>query len=221
LNDLSQLANQLRQSFPELAHVRSEQDLHNLHAQLQAQNPARAQALARAEQVVRQRQVALAHLTRTRQAHEAQQAQASAQQRAAARAEQDKAFESLATKHIPNWERVHSEVRQQARQTLQNAGLSQEQIHHLWTGDHSIDAHSSVLQLVLAKAALWDSAQAKAHQIRQTPMPQVIRPGVGRSHADAGSERVASLQARLKTAKGNEAIRLGTELTRAKRALNN
>jgi hypothetical protein len=36
LNSLTQLDQQVRQAFPELANVRSEQDLHNLHAQLQA-----------------------------------------------------------------------------------------------------------------------------------------------------------------------------------------
>jgi hypothetical protein len=220
LNGIAQLARQIQQSFPELANVQSEQDLHNLHAQMQAQNPARAQALAQADQVMRQRQVALANLTNQRKAHEQQQTQAAAQQRAAARAEQDKAFEASAAKHIPNWERVQGEVRAQARKTLESAGLSPAEIHHLWTGDHSVDAHSSVLQTVLAKAAAYDLAQQKAHLIRQTPLPQVIKPGVGRSHGQDGAERVADLKAQLKTAKGNAAIRIGTQLMQAKRTLN-
>jgi hypothetical protein len=189
--------------------------------ELRVQDPARHARLVQADQALKQSQQRIAALTQQRTQREAQQVQVSAQQRAAARAQQDAAFESLATRHIENWGSRQAEVKAQAHKTLEAAGLSREEIHHLWNGEHSIDAHSSVLQLVLAKAPLWDSAQAKAHQIRQTPMPQVIKPGVGRSHADAGSERVASLQARLKTAKGNEAIRLGTELTRAKRALNN
>jgi hypothetical protein len=189
--------------------------------QLRVQDPARHARLVQADQALRVRQQRIAAMAQQRGQRETQEAQITAQQRASARAAQDRAFESLATKHIEGWETRQGEVRAQARKTLENAGLSPAEIHHLWNGDASVDAHSSVLQLVLAKAALWDSAQQKAHLIRQTPMPAVIRPGVGRSHGRDGAERVASLQARLKTAKGNEAIRLGTELTRAKRALNN
>jgi hypothetical protein len=221
LNSLSQLAHQLRQSFPELAHVRSEQDLHNLHAQLQAQNPARAQALAQADQVVRQRQTALAHLTRTRQAHEAQAQTAVAQQRAAFRAQQDSDFNRRAEKLVPNWEQARPAVQQAAMKTLENAGLTQQQISHLWHGNDSVDVHSAVAQELLLKASMWDSAQAKAKQIRQSNLPTVIKPGVGNvSRENKGVARVNDLKARLKGAKGNEAIRLGTELTRTKRALN-
>ena len=88
---------------------------------------------------------------------------------------------NLRAQHIPNWERVHGEVRAQARKTLQNAGLSENDIKRLWSGDEAVDAHSSVLQLILAKAALWDLAQEKARQVRQTNLPQVIRPGTYRA----------------------------------------
>jgi hypothetical protein len=159
-------------------------------------------------------------MAQQRGAHEQQQAQASAQQRAAAREQQDAAFEASAAKHIPNWNRVQGEVRTQARKTLESAGLSQADIHRLWNGHDSIDAHSSVLQTVLAKAASWDLAQAKANQIRQSGLPQVIRPGTGNAYRGNGAEAgVAELKARLRSSKGNESIRLGTELIRAKRAL--
>ena len=109
-------------------------------------------------------------------------------------------------------------MRQQAKKTLVNAGLSEAQIHHLWSGDHDgIDVHSSVLQLVLAKAAQWDLAQQRAHQIRQAPVPPVMKPGAYRSRDD-GAQSVHELSARLSRASGREAIRLATELQRAKRA---
>ena len=134
--------------------------------------------------------------------------------------EVDQAFERLAEQHIPNWERVHGEVRAQARKTLQNAGLSENDIKRLWSGDEAVDAHSSVLQLLLAKAALWDSAQEKARQVRQSNLPQVIKPGTYRSASDGDAQSVNELKARLKKATGREAIRLGTQLTRAERAQN-
>ena len=57
---------------------------------------------------------------------------------------------------------MRGEVTAQARKTLQNAGLSDSDIKRLWDGDEAVDAHSSVLQLILAKAALYDRAQEKA-----------------------------------------------------------
>lgn len=218
LNSLARLTQQVQRDFPELAQVQSEQDLQILHNNLQAQNPARARTLAQADQAMRQTQAALAQLTNQRKAHEAHQQQAAAQQRAAARAAEDAAFETLAAKHIPNWETVHGEVRAQARKTLESAGLSQDQIHRLWNGSDSVDAHSSVLQLVLAKAALWDRANEKAKQVRQAPMPSVIRPGVGISRGYSDQEHVSSLKARLKSAKGNTSLKVATELLRAQRA---
>jgi hypothetical protein len=188
---------------------------------LRQKDPERHALLVQADQLLRQSQQRIAAMAQQRGLREQQQAQASAQQRAAARAEQDRAFEASAAKHIPNWQSVQGEVRAQARKTLEAAGLSPAEIHHLWTGDHSIDAHSSVLQTVLAKAAAYDLAQAKAHQVRRSGLPQVIRPGTGNANRGNGAEsRVAELKARLRTSKGNEGIRLATELTRAKRALN-
>jgi hypothetical protein len=184
---------------------------------LRARDPARFQRLAQYDQALRERQARIGSLAQQRVAREQQQAQVNAQQRAAARAEQDKAFEQLAAQHIPGWERNHAEVRAQARQTLLNAGMSAEELHHLWNEDHSIDVHSSILQLVLAKAAQWDLATAKAHQVRQVPLPPVQRPGTYRA-PDGGAQSVHELSARLSKASGREAIRLATELQRAKRA---
>jgi hypothetical protein len=183
---------------------------------LRARDPARHQRLMQYDAALRDRQARIAALTQQRIARDQQQSQADAQARAAARAEQDAAFERLAAQHIPNWERNHAEVRAQARRTLENAGLSAEEIHHLWNGDHSIDVHSSVLQLMLAKAAMWDSATAKAHQVRQVNLPQVQKPGVYRA-PDSGGD-VRDLQRQLRGAKGREALRIATEITRARRA---
>jgi hypothetical protein len=185
--------------------------------QLRVQDPARFQKLVQYDAALKDRQQKIAVLTQLRGQQERQQAQINAQARAAARAEQDRAFEQLATQHIPNWESNHGQIRQQARTTLENAGLSQEEIHHLWNGDHSIDAHSSVLQLILAKAAQWDLAQERARQVRQAPVPPVMRPGTYRARDD-GAQSVRELSARLDRASGREALRLGTALTRAKRA---
>ena len=111
-------------------------------------------------------------------------------------------------------------MRQQARKTLENAGLSENDIQRFWTGDDAVDAHVSVLQLILAKAAQWDLAQEKARQVRQANLPQVIRPGTYRRASDGDAQSVGELTAQLAKATGREAIRLGTALTKARRAMN-
>jgi hypothetical protein len=185
--------------------------------QLRVQDPARYQRLAQYDAALKDRQQKISALATQRNAREQQAAQQASAERAAARAAEDAAFERLAAQHIPNWERNHAEVRAQARTTLQNAGLSPEQLHYLWNGDHSIDIHSSILQLVLAKAAQWDLARQRAHQARQAPVPPVMKPGTYRA-PDSGEQSVRELQMKLRGASGREALRIATELQRARRA---
>ena len=90
----------------------------------------------------------------------------------------------------------------------------------MWSGDEGIDLHSVPAQVIPAKAAQWDMAQEKARQVRQTNVPQVIKPGTYRSASDGDAQSVGELTARLKNASGREAIRLGTALTKARRAMN-
>jgi hypothetical protein len=209
-----QLRNQVVAEFPSLrTALPSPAEVEDLRQR----DPARFQRLAQFDQAMRQRQSRIVSLAQQREQNERQQAQADAQQRAAARAEEDAAFERLAAQHIPNWQTVSGQVRAQARTTLENAGLSKEQLHYLWNGDHSIDIHSAVLQLMVAKAASWDLASEKARQVRQSNLPQVIKPGTYRA-PDSGEGSVRELQARLRGASGREALRLATELTKARRA---
>jgi hypothetical protein len=103
-------------------------------------------------------------------------------------------------------------------QTLQAAGLSRQDITNLWSGTgHLVDMHSAAAQELLLKATLYDRMQARAHEIRQAPVPPVLRPGVARSRDD-GSQSVRELQMQLKGAKGRDALRIATEITRARRA---
>jgi hypothetical protein len=211
-NDYDQLVAAVVQEFPGLAQA-TPADVE----QLRVQDPQRHAKLMMADQMLRERQQRIAALAQQRNAREQQEARAAWQQRSAARAAEDAAFERLAAQHIPNWEQVNGELRVQARKTLHAAGLSDDNIRRLWSGDESIDAHSSVLQLILAKAAQWDLATQRAHQIRQTPVPPVMKPGTSRPRND-GEQSVRDLQTALRNAKGREALRIGTALTKARRA---
>ena len=209
-NSYQQLVARVVEDFPSLRNgPPSQADINDLREKA----PARFQQLATADAALKQYQLQLRAMAQQREQRDQQQTR----QRAAARERQDQAFEEKAARLIPNWEHVGPEVRQQAHRTLQDAGMSQEEIRHLWQGDHTIDAHSSVLQIVLAKAALWDSAHAKAQTIRQSGLPSVIRPGVGNSFARGNNDRVADIKARMRTAKGSAGLKLGAELVRAQR----
>jgi hypothetical protein len=215
-NSYAKLVETVLEDFPGLRNgVPTQADIE----ELRQKNPARFNQVVAADRALREHQIGIAHLQQQRQHHEQQEAQVNARARAAARAQQDAQFEERAARAIPNWESVQGEVRTQARKTLESAGLSQAEIDHLWTGDHTIDAHSSSLQLLLAKASAYDLAQAKARQIRQTPMPRVIRPGVGNFSRGSG-EDVAEIRARMRSAKGGDGLKLGVALLRAQRSAN-
>jgi hypothetical protein len=216
-NDYDQLVAAVVQEFPGLRNgPPNPADVE----QLRVQDPQRFQKLAMADQMLRERQQKIAVLANQRAVHEREQAHLDSVARAAARAVLDKQFEQIAPQHIPNWERSHGEIRAQARKTLLAAGASENDLKRMWSGDESIDLHSIPAQVILAKAAQWDLAQEKARQVRQTPVPQVLKPGMYRRASDGDAQSVHELTARLKNATGREAIRLGTALTKAKRALN-
>ena len=95
-------------------------------------------------------------------------------------------------------------------------GVTEQHLQHHIFGPalHSIEG-----QRLLADATRWRRAQERARQVRQTPLPPVLKPGTARAY-DGGAQSVRDLTAQLKTAKGNAALRIATELTKAKRAMN-
>jgi hypothetical protein len=214
-NDLSQLGAAILQEFPSLRNgPPNPADVENLRQT----DPARHQKLMMADQMVRERQQKIAAVMQQQQAHEAQQTKAYEAQLAEARARQDADFNQRAARLVPNFEQQRGEIQAAAMQTLQAAGLSRQDITNLWSGTgHLVDMHSAAAQELLLKAALYDRMQARAHEIRQAPVPPVIRPGTYRARDD-GAQSVRELQMRLDRASGREAIRIGAELTRAKRA---
>jgi hypothetical protein len=152
------------------------------------------------------------------QAHEAQRAKAYEAQLAQARARQDADFSQRAARLVPNFEQQRGQIQEAAMQTLQAAGLSRDDIHNLWSGTgHLVDMHSAAAQELLLKAALYDRMNARAREARQAPVPLVQKPGTYRA-PDGGEQSTRELQARLSRASGREALRLATELTRARRA---
>jgi hypothetical protein len=217
-NDYDQLVAAAVQEFPSLRNgPPNPADVE----QLRQADPARFQRLAQYDAALSDRQQKIATLAQQRQAHEVQQARVYEAQLAQARARQDADFEQRAARIVPNYGQQRGEIKEVALQTLQAAGLSRDDINNLWSGtSHSIDFHSAAAQEIVLKAALYDRAQARAHQIRQSNLPQVIRPGTYRSAPAGDAQSVRELTSQLANAKGRKAIEIGAQLTRAKRALN-
>jgi hypothetical protein len=93
-------------------------------------------------------------------------------------------------------------------------GITQDHLNHHLFGP---SLRSVEGQRLLADATRWRVAQQRAQQVRQTPVPPVQKPGTWRA-SDGGEQSVRELQMRLKGASGREALRLATELTKARRA---
>jgi hypothetical protein len=214
-NDLSQLGEAIYQEFPSLRN--GPPNPADVEA-LRIQDPARHQKLMMADQMVRERQQKIAAVMQQQQAFEAQQTKAYEARVAEARARQDADFNQRAARLVPNFEQQKGEIQAAAMQTLQAAGLSRQDITNLWSGTgHLVDMHSAAAQELLLKAALYDRMQARAHEIRQAPVPPVMRPGTYRARDD-GAQSVRELQSRLSRSSGREALRIATELQRAKRS---
>jgi hypothetical protein len=215
-NGYDKLVANILQEFPGLQNgPPSQAELEDLRQQA----PARFNQLAAADNALRQYQQQISAMAQQRSQRDQEQARASAQQRALARAQQDAEFERRAERIVgaERWQQNHKEVQQAARRTLESAGLSQAEIHHLWTGDATFDMHSAAVQEILLKASMYDAARAKAHQIRQTPMPSVIKPGSG-NFSRSSADNVNELRARMRSAKGGDGLKLGVALLRAQRA---
>jgi uncharacterized protein YdcH (DUF465 family) len=214
-NSYDKLVANILQEFPGLQNgPPSQAELEELRQQA----PARFNQLAAADNALRQYQGQIAHLAQQRSQRDQQQALSVRQQRAAFRAKQDADFDQRAERIAgAQWKQNSHEMQNAALQTLKAAGLTQQQISDLWSGDDSIDMHSAVLQEVLLKASMWDRAQDKARQIRQTPMPSVIKPGTG-NFSRSNGDNVNELRARMRSAKGGDGLKLGVALLRAQRA---
>jgi hypothetical protein len=207
--DYDQLRQAVANEFPSL---RTQLPTPEQVEHLRQNDPARHQKLMMADQMLRERQARLANLVQQRQAREQQQA-------AQERAHLDKwaqAQNAIIDAELPELRdpKTAARFKQDVAETMKAMGITQEHLNHHLFGP---SLRSVEGQRLLADATRWRVAQQRAHQIRQAPVPPVQRPGTYRARDD-GAQSVHELSARLAKASGREAIRIATELQRAKRA---
>jgi len=180
-------------SYPELNGLNQDQ-LKGAIAAIAHQNPQRASEI-------------VSHIERTnataaawQQAYDAQYQQATEKYKAdwAKFAQtEDAKFEKLAPEMA---DRQSSQRLADATvSTLRGVGFSNEDLQKAWNGDASISLRDHRAQLLLRKAALYDSAQAAASQKVVRDIPKVQRPGVSGFRADEHSaSELATLSNRLR-----------------------
>jgi hypothetical protein len=207
-NQLDQFTKRALHAFQD---IKSPQDLEALRQN----NPQRFNQLQWAHEQTQKGQYRLAMLRQERQA-----LQATRQAYEAAQLERWKKAQNAAIDaELPELRdpQTAAAFRQDVAGTLKSMGITEQHLQHHIFGPaiHSIEG-----QRLIADATRWRTAQARAKLVRQTPLPPVQKPGTGRAYVSGGAQSVRDLTAQLKTAKGNSALRIATELTRAKRAMN-
>jgi hypothetical protein len=194
-------------AFP---NVKTPQDV----ARLAQEDPGRYRVLKQFEAAADQCQAGLNQAALAREARRAADRYERQTRREKFAKAEDAKFDAEVGKILPH----HNidELRKQAVETLKSAGLDDKTIaaHHR---GRPIDMRSMPAQTIIAKAAAWDQAQARARQATRAPAPPVQRPGTIRPAGGGGD--LQSLQAKLTSAKGSRAaLRAATDLIKARRA---
>jgi hypothetical protein len=177
---------------------------------LRVRDPARFQRLAQFDQALRERQARISSLAQQR----AQNEQRQAAQEAAQLERWAQAQNAIIDAELPELRdpRTAAAFKQDVAETLKAMNITQEHLSHHIFGPalRSVEG-----QRLLADATRWRVATAKANQARQINLPPVMKPGTYRA-PDSG-QSVRDLQMQLKGAKGRDALRIATEITRARR----
>jgi hypothetical protein len=163
---------------------------------LQRVNPARAEQLANKIQN-------LQALQARAQVAQAEQAQLRQRQFHSWGEEQGRIFDAALPKLLPGVDAA--KVRNQARQTLRDAGIDDDTARRLW--NESDIFRSSAAQVLMAKAAAWDvyqkdlaAAKAALNHQRNNPVAHVVKPGVSDSFT-RGYEEATRLPKEFSSAK--------------------
>ena len=182
-------------------------------------NPAGFKELAEAKQlydtckanVEHCRQVTLLNQQRMTELHEAK-----ARNEHAAWA---KAQDDLVTKNIPELaDPAQAAPLQRATLAmLTDVGLTEPELRSLWNGEAKLDLRDARAQRVLADAAKWREAQAKARVAPKVPLPPVLRPGTGESKAERAAHDFGAQLSALPGMSPTDAAKAGAKLLAARR----
>jgi hypothetical protein len=105
---------------------------------------------------------------------------------------------------------------------MHDAGFTDAELSQSWNGEGNINLRDHRWQMVVLKAAKYDAAQ---HSVAEKttaakaakPIPPVQRPGVAQPKGAAREATIQGLQQRLDGARGNNALRIASQLISERR----
>ena len=100
---------------------------------------------------------------------------------------------------------------------LTDIGLTEPELRALWNGEAKLDLRDARAQRVLADAARWREAQAKARVAPKVPLPPVMRPGNGESKAERAAHDFGAQLNALPGMSPTDAAKAGARLLAQRR----
>ena len=187
--------------------------------ELEKTNPALVKQLVQDYQQLQTGNAQLNELRARREFRERQIAEGRAAEMNKAAAKWLSEQDALAAKALPelNDPQRGPELQRAAVEVLRDAGLSDEEVNALWHGKQSVNLRDVRSQKILADAAKWRLAQAKAHAARPEPLPQVHRPGTAMSKSEIGAADQSARLGRLGYLSPTDAMREGARLLSERR----
>jgi hypothetical protein len=209
-------------TIPEMVSVEAAQHTIRTNPQRTAQLQQAKAKLDAAQAAIQRRLTELGH-TRQLQQYAVATHQTQAQQQAYRQysEQEDIKANEMISREIPHWktEEGRAAISKASRAMLKNLGLTDQHIEQVWDNGAPINLRSAPAQAIMAKAAAYDLAVARAREAQKAGVPPVQRPGVARPRGAGAAENVRALQAQLANAKGgNQSLKIAAQLTRAKRA---
>jgi hypothetical protein len=112
-------------------------------------------------------------------------------------------------------------LQESALQTLHEAGFSDEELGRAWNRGETFHIRDARAQKIIADAAKYRMAQARARTVVAKAAPPVQRPGVAPPRNARAYAEVEALTRQLDQVSGNNALRIAARLQEAKRAARN
>lgn len=111
-----------------------------------------------------------------------------------------------------------AEFQRTAHAVLNEVGVTDAELNALYHGKTKVDFRDARVQRIIADAARWNEAKARAGNVTRKPMPQVQRPGVAQMPGVHAAESIERLTRRVENSTGQKALRAAAALLHNKRS---
>lgn len=105
-----------------------------------------------------------------------------------------------------------------AKILMRDLGFTEDELARAYNGQVGVSLRDHRMQMLITDAVRYREAKAAAKKIVAAPLPKVQKPGAATVRPSQNEIDIANLNKQLETATGNNAVRIATQLERAKRA---